>query len=122
MPRDIEDLTSLAGLAERQPMYLGNIFGEPSIVVDTHVKRISNRLGLTKYEDPVKIEFDLMDKLPKEQWILYNIQIITLGRSICTARSPNVRIVLINDCPYGKEMLKKKIKKDKSLEGMMKIE
>ena len=63
-----------------------------------------------------------MDKLPKEQWILYNIQIIILGRSICIARSPKCEDCFINDCPYGKEMLKKKIKKDKSLEGMMKIE
>lgn len=115
LPRDIEDLTSLAGVGRKTANVIrGNIFGEPSIVVDTHVKRISNRLGLTKYEDPVKIEFDLMDKLPKEQWILYNIQIITLGRSICTARSPKCEdCFLINDCPYGKEMLKKKIKKDK---------
>ena len=115
LPRDIEDLTSLAGVGRKTANVIrGNIFGEPSIVVDTHVKRISNRLGLTKYEDPVKIEFDLMDKLPKEQWILYNIQIITLGRSICTARSPKCEdCFLINDCPYGKEMLKKKIKRIK---------
>lgn len=52
------------------------------------VKRISRRLGLTKNEDPEKIEMDLMKELPKDHWILYNIQIITFGRSICTARSP----------------------------------
>ena len=61
---------------------------KPSVVVDTHVKRISRRLGLTKNEDPEKIETDLMKELPKDHWILYNIQIITFGRSICTARSP----------------------------------
>ena len=66
----------------------GNIYHEPSIVVDTHVKRISKRLGLTKEEDPVKIEYELMKVLPKDHWILYNIQIITFGRSICFARSP----------------------------------
>ena len=56
--------------------------------MDTHVKRISKRLGLTENEDPEKIEQDLMKALPKDHWILYNIQIITFGRSICTARSP----------------------------------
>ena len=66
----------------------GNIYHEPSVVVDTHVKRISNRLGLTKNQDPEKIEQDLMKELPKDHWILYNIQIITFGRTICTARSP----------------------------------
>jgi endonuclease-3 len=66
----------------------GNIYKEPSIVVDTHVKRISRRLGFTKEEEPEKVEQDLMKVLPKDHWILYNMQIITLGRTICTARSP----------------------------------
>ena len=65
-------------------------FHEPSVVVDTHVKRISRKLGLTKEEDPVKIEYDLMKELPKDHWILYNIQIITFGRQICFARNPKV--------------------------------
>jgi endonuclease-3 len=56
--------------------------------VDTHVKRISRKLGLTEEEDPEKIEYELMKVLPKDHWILYNIQIITLGRTICTARKP----------------------------------
>ena len=59
------------------------------MVVDTHVKRISKKLGLTKEEDPVKIEFDLMKELPKEYWILWNIHIIRLGRTICKAPTPN---------------------------------
>ena len=75
----------------------GNIYHEPSVVVDTHVKRISRRLNLTKEEDPVKIEYDLMKALPKEHWILYNIQIITLGRSICTARSPKCQECFLSD-------------------------
>ena len=66
----------------------GNIYHDASVVVDTHVKRISNRLGFTKQSDPEKIEQDLMKELPKDHWILYNIQIITFGRSICTARNP----------------------------------
>ena len=89
VPKSLEELTSLPGVGRKTANVIrGNIYDEPSVVVDTHVKRISRRLGLTKEEDPVKVEFDLMKALPKEHWILYNIQIITLGRSICTARSP----------------------------------
>ena len=89
VPRSLEDLTSLAGVGRKTANVIrGNIYHEPSIVVDTHVKRISKRLGFTTEDDPVKIEFDLMEVLPKDHWILYNIHIITLGRTICTARSP----------------------------------
>lgn len=89
VPRSIEDLTSLAGVGRKTANVIrGNIYHEASVVVDTHVKRISRKLGLTKEEDPEKIEFDLMKKLPKDHWILWNIHIITFGRTICTARSP----------------------------------
>ena len=89
VPESIEDLTSLAGVGRKTANVIrGNIYNEPSIVVDTHVKRISFRLGLTKEEDPVKIEYDLMKELPEDHWILYNIQIITFGRQICFARNP----------------------------------
>ena len=89
VPNDLDALTSLAGVGRKTANVIrGNIFHEPSVVVDTHVKRISRRLGLTKEGDPVKIEFDLMKKLPKDHWILWNIHIITFGRSICTARNP----------------------------------
>lgn len=89
VPATIEELTSLPGVGRKTANVIrGNIYNDPSIVVDTHVKRISNRLKLTKESDPVKIEFDLMKKLPKDHWILYNIQIITFGRDICTAKNP----------------------------------
>lgn len=89
VPRSLEDLTSLAGVGRKTANVIrGNIYHDPSVVVDTHVKRISKRLGLTKNEDPEKVEQDLMKELPRDHWILYNIQIITFGRSICTARSP----------------------------------
>ena len=89
VPSDIESLTKLDGVGRKTANVIrGNIYHEPSIVVDTHVKRISRLLGLTDSDDPVKIEHELMEKLPKEQWILYNIQIITLGRTICIARRP----------------------------------
>ncbi len=89
VPESLEALVSLPGVGRKTANVIrGNIFHEPSIVVDTHVKRISRRLGLTKEQDPEKIEYDLMKALPKDHWILYNIQIITFGRQICFARSP----------------------------------
>lgn len=89
VPSDLEALTSLAGVGRKTANVIrGNIYHEPSIVVDTHVKRISRKFGFTKEEDPVKIEYDLMKVLPKDHWILYNIQVITHGRGICTARNP----------------------------------
>lgn len=89
VPREIEQLTALPGVGRKTANVIrGNIYHEPSIVVDTHVKRISKKFGFTKEDDPDKIEQDLMKILPKDQWILYNIQIITLGRTVCTARSP----------------------------------
>ncbi len=98
VPKDIEKLTKLAGVGRKTANVVrGNIFHEPSIVVDTHVKRISGKLGLTKEEDPVKIEFDLMKVLPQDHWILYNLQIIAHGRSICTARSPKCQECFLYD-------------------------
>ena len=90
VPRTIEELTSLAGVGRKTANVIrGNIYHEPSIVVDTHVKRISRKLGLTKETEPEKIESDLMKILPEDHWILWNIHIITLGRTICTARKPD---------------------------------
>lgn len=101
VPSDIESLTKLDGVGRKTANVIrGNIYHEPSIVVDTHVKRISRLLGLTDSDDPVKIEHELMEKLPKEQWILYNIQIITLGRTICIARRPKCAECTLNRvCP-----------------------
>ena len=103
LPRTIEELTSLPGVGRKTANVIrGNIYHEPSIVVDTHVKRISKRLGFTKEEDPVKIEQDLMKVLPTDHWILYNIHIITLGRTICTARSPKCSECFLSDlCKAG---------------------
>ena len=117
VPRELEQLISLAGVGRKTANVIrGNIFHEPSIVVDTHVKRISKKLGLTKEEDPVKIEFDLMKVLPKDHWIIYNIHIIKLGREICTARSPHCEeCFLAGECPtYSNEMKKKKKVQKKS--------
>jgi len=112
VPNDLEALTGLAGVGRKTANVIrGNIFHEPSVVVDTHVKRISRRLGLTKEEDPVKIEFDLMKKLPKDHWILYNIQIIAFGRQICFARNPDCEnCFLTKYCQEHKGKKKKRIR------------
>lgn len=101
VPKDIDELTSLAGVGRKTANVIrGNIYNIPSIVVDTHVKRISKKLGFTKEDDPVKIEYELMKVLPEDHWILYNIHIITLGRSICTARNPKCEeCFLKGECP-----------------------
>lgn len=102
VPRELEELTALAGVGRKTANVIrGNIYHEPSVVVDTHVKRISKKLGFTKEDDPVKIEYDLMKVLPKDHWILYNIQIITLGRSICTARNPKYTECFLSDLCKG---------------------
>ena len=98
VPSSLEDLTSLAGVGRKTANVIrGNIYHEPSIVVDTHVKRISKRLGFTKETDPEKIEYELMKVLPKDHWILYNIQIISFGRTICFARSPKCENCFLQD-------------------------
>lgn len=98
VPRTIEELTSLAGVGRKTANVIrGNIYNDPSVVVDTHVKRISQKLGFTKENDPEKIEQDLMQILPKDHWILYNIQIITHGRGLCTARNPQCADCFLND-------------------------
>ena len=89
VPSDLDALTSLAGVGRKTANVVrGNWYGIPSIVVDTHVKRVSNLLGLTSNQDPVKIEFDLMKIVPKDKWIDINTQMIAHGRKICIARRP----------------------------------
>lgn len=98
VPRSLEELTALAGVGRKTANVIrGNVYHDPSIVVDTHVKRISKRLGFTENDDPTKVEMDLMKVLPKDHWILYNIQIITFGRQICSARSPKCAECFLSD-------------------------
>jgi len=105
VPSDIDQLTKLAGVGRKTANVIrGNIYDIPSIVVDTHVGRISRKLGLTKSEDPAKVEKDLEKCLPKDHWILWNIQIIAHGRSVCTARSPKCEeCFLAPYCPGKKK-------------------
>lgn len=102
MPSDIDSLTGLAGVGRKTANVVRtHIFHIPSIVVDTHVKRISNKLGLTESDDPVKIEFELMDIFPEEHWGRYNTQVIAHGRTICKARKPDCENCLLNkECDY----------------------
>lgn len=101
VPSDIEELTSLAGVGRKTANVIrGNIYNIPSIVVDTHVNRISGKLGLTTSDDPVKVEFELMKWIPKDHWIVWNTDLITLGRTICIARRPKCDICFLReDCP-----------------------
>lgn len=102
VPSDINDLITLPGVGRKTANVIrGNIYNEPSIVVDTHVKRISKKLGLTDSDDPVKIEFELMNILPKKQWILWNIHVIRLGRTICKARTPDCANCFLKDECYS---------------------
>lgn len=103
VPKELDELITLAGVGRKTANVIrGNIFDIPSIVVDTHVKRISIRLGITLNEDPTHIEMDLMEILPMEHWIRYNTQVIAHGRAICTARSPKCPICMfLSICPFG---------------------
>jgi len=105
MPDNIKDLTSLHGVGRKTAnVVLANIFNKQAIIVDTHVKRISYRLGLTINKDPVKIEFDLMKIIPEKNWSYFSHRIIALGRSICLAKSPKCPACrLLKYCRYGHE-------------------
>ena len=104
VPSDLDSLLTLPGVGRKTANVIrGNIFDMPSIVVDTHVKRITKKLGLTESEDPVKIEFELMEILPKDHWILWNTDLITLGRTICIARREKCDICFLREeCPSAK--------------------
>lgn len=101
VPSSLEELTALPGVGRKTANVIrGNIFNDPSIVVDTHVKRISKKLGFTKNTDPEKVEYDLMKLLPKEHWIRYNTQVIAHGRAVCIANRPQcAECVLSSFCP-----------------------
>ena len=102
VPRTMDELLTLNGVARKTAnVVLGNAFGIASgVVVDTHVRRLSNRLGLTENEDPEKIEKDLSELVPKKHWVMFPHWLITHGRKICNARKPKCsECVLENICP-----------------------
>ena len=105
VPDNLEELVKLPGIGRKTAnVILGNAFNTPGVVVDTHVGRISQRLGLTQQRDPVKIEFDLMECLPQEKWTLFSHQLIQHGRSLCKARKPKCsECPLLEHCDHGQE-------------------
>jgi len=89
VPQSLDELVKLPGVGRKTAnVVLGSAFNIPGIVVDTHVTRISKRLGLTKSNNPVKIEYDLMEIIPREEWNVFSLQLIYFGRAICKARKP----------------------------------
>ena len=97
VPRTLEELTSLPGVGRKTAnIILGNSYGQQAVAVDTHVKRVTHRLGWAQAEDPDKIEFELMNVIPQNRWTLACHQLIFHGRKICIARKPKC-----NDCPVA---------------------
>ncbi len=105
VPRTMEEMLTLPGAARKTAnVVLGTAYGIASgIVVDTHVIRISNRLDLTRNEDPKKIELDLMQVIPKEKWIKFSHQIIWHGRRVCQARKPKCVECNLEQICYSKD-------------------
>jgi endonuclease-3 len=98
VPQTLEELTSLPGVGRKTAnILLGNAFGNPAIAVDTHVKRVTHRLGWAKSEDPDKIEFELMEVIPPERWTLACHQLVFHGRKVCLAQKPQCSV-----CPVEK--------------------
>jgi endonuclease-3 len=109
VPRDLESMVQLPGVGRKTAnVVLGTVFGIPSgVVVDTHVTRVTQRLGLTRESDPVKIESDLIEILPKRSWIDFGHRVIHHGRQICLARQPRCEVCpLSGDCNYFRDLSK----------------
>jgi endonuclease-3 len=104
VPRQMDDLLRLPGVARKTANVVAAELGEPQgIVVDTHVRRLSQRLGLTRQEDPVKIERDLMRLVPRERWGVFPHLLIWHGRRVCDARRPECDRCVLNDlCPSSR--------------------
>jgi len=102
VPRTMQELVALPGVGRKTAnVVLGNAFGvDEGIVVDTHVRRVSGRLGLTEQQDPIKIEQDLMKLVPQEDWTVFSHLLILHGRRTCKARKPDCPNCILNDiCP-----------------------
>jgi len=102
VPRTLEELVALPGVGRKTAnVVLGAAFDTPGVVVDTHVGRISGRLGLTKEKDPQKIELDLMRLIPRPEWSDFSLRLIFFGRETCTARKPKCPVCPLDHlCPY----------------------
>jgi endonuclease III len=104
VPRRMDDLLRLPGVARKTANVVASELGEPQgVVVDTHVRRLAQRLGLTRQEDPVKIERDLQKLAPREYWGIFPHLLIWHGRRICIARDPRCEACVLNDlCPASR--------------------
>lgn len=101
VPGNMEDLLKLPGVGRKTAnLVLGDFFGIPGVVVDTHASRLSNRMGLTVQKDPYKIELDLQKAVPRDHWASFCHQLVYHGRAFCTARSPKCGTCPVNRlCP-----------------------
>ncbi|HTY56657.1 MAG TPA: endonuclease III, partial [Candidatus Binataceae bacterium] len=101
LPSTMEELVTLPGVGRKTAnVLLGHVFGKAGVVVDTHVRRVSFRLGLTKQKDPDKIELDLQKILPEREWTPFSMRLILHGRRVCLARKPRCdSCTLLPDCP-----------------------
>ena len=104
VPRRLDELVRLPGVARKTANVVAAELGEPQgIVVDTHVRRLSQRLGLTRHDDPVKIERDLQKLVPREHWRVFPHLLIWHGRRVCIARAPLCEECAVNDlCPASR--------------------
>jgi endonuclease III len=104
VPRTLEELTRLPGVARKTANVVAAELGNPQgVVVDTHVRRLAQRLGLTREDDPVKIERDLMTLVPREDWGRFPHLLIWHGRRVCLARTPRCELCVLNDlCPSSR--------------------
>ena len=104
VPRRLEELVRLPGVARKTANVVAAELGDPQgIVVDTHVRRLSQRLGLTRKDDPVKIERDLMRLVPRRYWNVFPHLLIWHGRRVCIARNPRCDVCVLNDlCPASR--------------------
>jgi endonuclease III len=109
VPRTMEELLTVPGTGRKTAnVILGCAFAIPGITVDTHVRRLATRLGWTRLEDPVKIEFELMEILPRRDWTPASLLLIQHGRRICTARKPRCpECAVLEWCPTGREMTRR---------------
>jgi endonuclease-3 len=101
VPDRMDDLLTLPGVGRKTAnVLLGHVFGQPGLVVDTHVRRVSRRLGLTKNFDPDKIEADMQKMLPPQEWTAFSMRLILHGRRVCYARRPRCEACALDaDCP-----------------------
>ena len=101
VPRDLDELVKLRGVGRKTAsVVLAEAWGDPAIAVDTHVKRVSNRLGITHSSDPTKIEFELKSLYPEKDWAGISMRLVQFGRDVCDAKTPNC-----STCPLADRCL-----------------